>query len=166
MIDHVNAAEQSIEQQSSSAVASIGNGVYCSINMLAQDFNAYLCDLYEFAGQEVKDLKADAMMTVRRYDCLSKAYVGHYGHSYEIDYDAHCFDHASLDHWSGYIKSIHGKIIYAIDPHGHGHYLQIAPCTHFEGQFALPMVGHKIFWKGAKQHCGKTYVKWATTCNC
>ena len=106
------------------------------------------------------------MLTVRRYDCLTKAYIGHYGRSYEIDYSDDCFDHANLDHWTGYIKAIHGKIIHCIDPHGNNHYLQIAPCTHFEGQYALPMVGHKIYWKGAQQSCGKTYVKWATTCNC
>lgn len=164
--DYVAQAEHCAEQEANSAVAQAGQNVYCTIDMTASNFNDYLCNLYQFTGIQVKDLHANSMLTVKKYDCLAQGYVGQFGSSYEIDYDDQCFDHADLEHWEGFIEAIHGKMIRCRDVHGHQHYLQIAPCTHFEGQYPLPVVGHKIFWKGAVQPCGKTYVKWATTCNC
>lgn len=133
--------------------------------MTSDEFDGYLCQLYNIAGYQVKGLKKNALLTVQQYDCLSNAYVGHYGQSFEHDYTDLSFDHTDLNSWSGYIKAIHGKVIHCIDGQGYSHYLQIAPCTHFEGQFALPQIGHQIFWNGVQQPCGKTYVKWVTTCN-
>ena len=154
------------QHQIGSAVAKIAYDIYCEIHMTAKDFDNYLCQLYDVSDAHVKDLKYDSYLTVKKYDCLSKAYVGKFGKSYEHDFCDKAFNPTNLHAWEGYIEAIHGKVIRCRDKHGHKHYLQIAPCTHFEGQFALPKLGAKIYWKGAKQSSGKTYVKWATTCNC
>lgn len=153
-------------QQVSTAVATITGGIYCQINMKVQDFNSYLCKLYQHADAHVNGLLANQDLVLSQYDCLSDAYTHQFGVSNEIDFDDSCFDHTSLDSWEGWVEQIHGKVIKCKDPQGNYHWLQIAPCTHFEGQFPAPQLGAKIFWKGKKQPCGKTYVKWATTCNC
>ena len=162
----ISCAASEANQHIGSAIAQIAYGIYCDIEMLKYEFDGYLCQLYHVSGAHVKDLKQDSVLTIKKYDCLSKAYVGKFGRSYEHDFCDKAFNPTNLHAWEGYIEAIHGKVIRCRDKNGHKHYLQIAPCTHFEGQFALPQIGHKIYWKGAKQSCGKTYVKWATTCNC
>lgn len=162
----ISCAINNAQNKISSAIAKLAYDVYCQIDMTADAFDKYLCKLYKVSNAHVKDLKQDSVLTIKKYDCLSKAYVGKYGKSYEHDYFDDAFDPTNLDAWEGYIEHIHGKVIRCRDKYGHKHYLQIAPCSHFEGQFALPAVGAKIYWKGKKQPCGKTFVKWATTCNC
>lgn len=163
---HICTMTGKAHQKINSAVAVLNGDIYCQIELTAHNFNDYLCDLYQTVGQEVKDVKADEMITLSQYDCLSDAYVGRFGKSYEVDFDDGFFNAKNLDHWEGYIEAIHGKIIRCRDKHGRRHYLQISPCSHFEGQFPLPVLNQKIYWKGAVSPCGKTYVKWATTCNC
>ena len=150
----------------STAIAVISGGIQCKISMQVQDFNNYLCQLYHRADAHVNGLLANQELALSQYDCLSDAYTSQFGHSNEVDFDDSSFDHTSLDSWEGWVEEIAGKVIKCHDGSGHHHWLQIAPCTHFEGQFPAPKLGAKIFWKGKVQPCGKTYVKWATTCNC
>lgn len=150
----------------STAIATISGGIYCQINMKVQDFNNYLCKLYDHADAHVNGLLANQDLVLNQYDCLADAYTSQFGTSDEVDFDDSSFDITSLDSWEGWVEEINGKVIKCHDGQGNYHWLQIAPCTHFEGQFPAPKLGAKIFWKGAVQPCGKTYVKWATTCNC
>ena len=164
--DHICSATGKAHKDINNAVAKLHGDIYCQIKLTAYNFNKYICDLYKTVGQEVKDVKADELLTLSQYDCLSDAYVGRFGKSYEVDFDDGYFNPTNLKHWEGYIEAINGKIIRCRDKYGRKHYLQIAPCTHFEGQFPLPVLNQKIYWKGAQSSCGKTYVKYATTCNC
>ena len=150
----------------STAIAVISGGIQCKINMKVQDFNNYLCQLYHHADAHVNGLLADEELALNQYDCLSDAYTSQFGTSDEVDFDDSSFDVTSLDSWEGWVEEIVGKVIKCHDAYGNHHWLQIAPCSHFEGQFPAPKLGAKIFWSGKVQPCGKTYVKWATTCNC
>ena len=133
--------------------------------MTCHTFKNYLCQLYQSVAGEVKDTQVDSQLIIRKYDCLSDAYVGKWGHSYEPDFDSGCFDPTNLHSWQGYIEAIHGKVLSCRDCYGHHHHIQISPCSHFEGEFPLPLVGMKIFWTGVPQPCGRTYVHTATVCN-
>ena len=164
--DEISSAADHIDHKVNWAVQEVGYGIYYDIKFLAYEFDQYLCQLYHVQGAHVKDLKYNSQLTIYKYDCLSQAYVSAYGHSYEHDFTSAVFNLTNLNSWSGYIKAIHGKVLQCVDPHGHLHYLQIAPCTHYEGQFSLPKLGAKIYWEGVQQSNGKTYVKYATTCNC
>jgi len=164
--NQIDCSLNQIQHYASTACAKISYGIYLQISITAEALDKYLCQLYNVQSAHVKDLKYDQYLVLSQFDCLSKAYIGKYGQSYEHDYSLSHIDPSSLQDWEGYIESIHGKIIRCRDRHGSHHYVQIAPCTKFEGQYALPQVGHKIYWKGAKQSCGKTYVKFVTTCNC
>ena len=162
----IDCAADYAENKFENAIAKIEYGVNCQIDMTAGDISDYLCDLYGVMGAHVQHLNKNAYLTLYKYNCLATSYIGHFGKVLDVDFDDSCFLNNDLQALEGFIEVINGKIIKARDGHGHHHYLQIAPCTHFEGQYALPKVGHKIYWKGVKQPCGKTYVKYATTCNC
>lgn len=122
--------------------------------------------LYACTNNAVYGLYANQQLLINQYDCLLDSYANNFGCSDEADFDDTYFNFHQLKNWIGRIHSIKGKIITCIDGQGYKHYLQIAPCTHFEGQFPLPRIGDKIYWKGVQDPCGKTYVKIATTCNC
>ena len=162
----IDCAVDYAENKFENAIEKIEYGVQCQIDMTASDIAGYLYGLYGVMGNHVKHLKKNSQLVLYKYNCLARSYIGHFGQSSQTDFTNDCFVNINLESLEGFIESINGKIIKARDGQGHFHYLQIAPCTHFEGQFVLPKVGHKIFWKGAYQPCGKTYVKYATTCNC
>eukprot|EP00178_Gracilaria_changii_P010444 TRINITY_DN3040_c0_g1_i6.p2 TRINITY_DN3040_c0_g1~~TRINITY_DN3040_c0_g1_i6.p2 ORF type:complete len:131 (-),score=12.39 TRINITY_DN3040_c0_g1_i6:6-398(-) len=130
--------------------------------MLKDDFNHYICKLYDVVDSHVQATKS---VILYKYDCLSKAYIHFYGKSSDADFGCECFDD-KYDSGKCKITSIHGHNIHCVDYHGNKHTLKVAPCSHFEGQYPVPQVGKKIHWKGKKQACGKIYVRWATTYDC
>lgn len=157
---------QEVIQHTANAIATIQGGIQCKINMKRCDFSKYLQQLFGCVGETVQNLHDDDELTINQYDYLTHTYIQQFGQSYEPDFTDDDFDTTSLQSWVGFIDSISGKVINCHDQHGHHHHIQIAPCSHFEGQYPLPVIGQKIYWTGAQQPCGKTYVKWATTCNC
>ena len=163
--DKLYDAQCAANMQISGAIAKIKKNIYKQIKITSKKFDKYLCKLYKIVKSEVKDLKEDEWLTLNQYDCISEAYIGKFGKSYETDFDSGYFNPTNTKSWEGYIAEIHGKVIKCFDKYGVCHYLQIAPCTHFEGKFPLPVIGHKIYWTGAPCSNGKTYVKYATTCN-
>lgn len=164
--NNLNTAVAAANARLNSAVALIYGNIYCQISLVNSEYSKYLAKLYACANETVKDLKADAQLVINQYDYTLDAYGHAYGCSSELDFDDSFFSGLALQNWHGHIHSINGKVITCHDDEGHEHYLQIAPCTHFEGQFPLPRIGDRIYWKGVPSQCGKTYVKIATTCNC
>jgi len=149
-----------------SAVARINDDILCQVRLVNRDFRQYLGRLYSCVNEAVQDLQDDQELVLNQYDYLLDAWTSQYGCSNEDDFDNDYFHGIDLLNWSGHIHSINGKVITCHDDQGHPHYIQLSPCTHFEGHFPLPRIGDRIFWKGVPDKCGRTFVKVVTTCNC
>jgi hypothetical protein len=149
-----------------SAIAIIQGEILCQVNFQVSNFNNYLNNLYQCANQQVQNLHQDDILAMNQFDYTLQAYTYAYGCSDEADFDQTYFNGQNQGTWNGHIDSIDGKVITCHDDNGNHHHLQVAPCTHFEGQFPLPRIGDKIYWQGVPDGCGRTYVSVATTCNC
>lgn len=158
----LSCAEDAAQDKIDCAVAKLEGDIDCKIHMLKDDFDRYICKLYNAAESHVQCVTS---VLLYKYDCLSSAYISHYGSASDADFGCECFD-GDYETGECHIDEIHGHNIHCHDHHGHQHHLQVAPCSHFEGTFPVPQKGKKIHWKGKKQPCGKTYVRWATTCDC
>ena len=149
-----------------SAVARIQDDIVCQVNFVNRDFSQYLAALYSCVKCGARDLRADQELVLNQYDYLLDAWTSRFGRSNLIDFDDKYFLGRALKTWSGHIQSINGQVITCHDGQGGRHLIQIAPCTQFNGQFLLPSIGQRIFWKGIPDASGRTFVKLVTTCNC
>lgn len=138
----------------------------CQVRYINKEYCQYIDRLYSCSNESIKDLRDDEEVVLNQYDYLLDAYTNQYGCSHEDDFKDDYFAGIDLFNWSGHIQSISGKVITCHDDQGHTHNIQISPSTHFEGQFPLPRIGDRVYWKGVPDKCGRTYVKVITTCNC
>ena len=164
--NQLTCATAQAEQLIDDTIAKLEGDIYCQIQMTVSKFNQYICDLYNVNEAKIKYLEDNAQLVISQYDCLCDAWKHDFGCTNEPDFDDNCFDHNHMEHGECTIDHIHGKNIHCHDHHGHKHHLQVAPCSHFEGQWKKPKIGKKLFFKGKKQPCGRFYVKWATNCDC
>jgi len=158
----LSCAEDQAQNKVDCAVSKLEGDVECKVHILKDTFDNYICQLYGAAQSHVQAVKD---LILYKYDCKSSAYINHYGSASDADFGCECFDD-NYETGECQIDEIHGHNIHCHDHNGHQHVLQVAPCSHFEGQFPIPKKGKKIHWKGKRQPCGKTYVRWATTCDC
>jgi len=106
------------------------------------------------------------MITISQYACGSSDWLQYFGSNGEVDFTCDGYDDNSLQTHSGTINTINGKTLTCTDNGGNNYHLQVAPCTHFEGQYNMPRIGDTIYWKGSQSSCGTIYVLVATTCSC
>ena len=94
--NHLACATSAAQSQISSAVAVIKHNIAVQIAISTAQFNGYLCGLYGSVGQTVKDITYDGVLVMKKFDCLSQAYLGQFGSSNEPDYTDLDFDVTNL----------------------------------------------------------------------
>lgn len=163
--NQLSCATGSAQSQIDNAIAKIEGDIYCQIQIQVSKFNQYIAELYQCNDAKLQNLQGNSVLVLNQYDCFCDAWKHDFGSSNEPDFDDSCFDN-NWDHGQCVIDSIAGKNIHCHDNNGNNHHLQVAPCTHFEGQWNKPKIGKKLFFKGKKHSSGRIRVKWATNCDC
>lgn len=164
VISSTNLAINNGQNAINTQLATINQNVQCRVNMIAQQFNAYLQNLYHCNNAAIQNVESNQFLTISQYSCGSSEWIKYFGQSGELDFSCDADDN-SLSHGWCTIISINGKVIHCGDDHGNYH-LQVSPCSHVEGTNNLPKYGDKLFWKGTPSSSGNVYVTVATTCNC
>lgn len=156
----INNAVSTINHQ----VAAINSAIVCQISLTVSKFNHYLNQLYHCTNAAVQNMTDNQYLSISQYSCASSQWIQYFGQSGESDFTCDAND-SSLSHGFCVIIAINGKVVTCGADSGNYH-LQVSPCSHFEGQYKLPQIGHKVYWKGSQGSTGNIHVTVATTCNC
>jgi hypothetical protein len=134
--------------------------------LTANEFNQYVQNLYGVNTCRINKFLDNQLVAIGQYSCQSSQWIHLFGPNTLPHFSCDGYQDSDLHHSHGTITGIHENIIDCEDEHGLGYHLQVAPCSHFEGQRELPQIGDRIYWKGSQSSSGNIYVIVATTCDC
>ena len=85
----LSCAEDQAQNKIDCAVAKLEGEVECKVKIFKDDFDKYICKLYNAVESQVQCVES---LTLYKYDCKSSAYINTYGSASDADFGCECFD--------------------------------------------------------------------------
>jgi hypothetical protein len=78
----INNAQNSLNNQ----MVAINQAVQCKINMVANQFNSYIQNLYQCNSAAIQNVQSNQYVTVSQYSCGDSEWLQYFGQSGELDF--------------------------------------------------------------------------------